>query len=128
SASVLVQRRARLRDATAACLAAAAVIAVTHVPSARADDIWDNSSGNALWSNAANWQDDGEPTSGDVVTFLAGFQRRLHAQFRNAPVEQLHLRAGRRREDGADQRAARGVHELFQDGRRHAGAQRPQYV
>jgi hypothetical protein len=36
-------------------------------------DVWDNSSGTALWSNAVNWVDNTEPTAGSAVTFPAGF-------------------------------------------------------
>jgi hypothetical protein len=37
------------------------------------DDTWDNTSGSGLWSDAANWADNTEPTAAGVVTFPAGF-------------------------------------------------------
>src|SRR5207248_2287794 len=40
---------------------------------AKAADIWDNSDGNANWSDANNWQDNTEPTSSDAVTFPTPF-------------------------------------------------------
>ena len=36
-------------------------------------DTWDNSTGNAQWSDGLNWGDDSEPTSQVVATFPAGF-------------------------------------------------------
>jgi T5SS/PEP-CTERM-associated repeat protein/autotransporter-associated beta strand protein len=32
-------------------------------------DVWDNSSGNSLWSTATNWSDNTEPTINDAVVF-----------------------------------------------------------
>jgi hypothetical protein len=36
-------------------------------------DVWDNTSGSGLWSDAVNWTDDTEPTAGSGVTFPVGF-------------------------------------------------------
>jgi hypothetical protein len=36
-------------------------------------DLWDNSSGSGLWSDAVNWTDNTEPTSAGAVTFPVGF-------------------------------------------------------
>jgi hypothetical protein len=44
--------------------------AVAMLPAATCGaDTWDNSSGDAKWSTAANWADDTEPTLADAVTF-----------------------------------------------------------
>ena len=36
-------------------------------------DVWDNSSGSGLWSDAANWADNTEPTAASAVIFPVGF-------------------------------------------------------
>lgn len=36
-------------------------------------DVWDNSSGSGLWSDAVNWADDTEPGASQEVIFPAGF-------------------------------------------------------
>ncbi len=36
-------------------------------------DVWDNSSGSGLWSDAVNWADNTEPTAASTVIFPVGF-------------------------------------------------------
>ena len=36
-------------------------------------DVWDNTSGSGLWSDAANWADNTEPTAASTVIFPVGF-------------------------------------------------------
>ncbi len=36
-------------------------------------DLWDNTSGSGLWSDAANWADNTEPTAASAATFPVGF-------------------------------------------------------
>jgi len=64
------RKTCRRRKWTLLTLAAAGLPALQ--PGAYADDTWDNSSGNALWSMASNWVSNVEPDSSDDLLFPLG--------------------------------------------------------
>jgi hypothetical protein len=54
-------------------LAILAVVSGAGLHSIRLSNDWDNSSGDAQWSNAVNWSGNIEPNSGTSALFPAGF-------------------------------------------------------
>jgi hypothetical protein len=54
--------RVALASAVAAAMAAS-------VPQVRADRVWDRGAGTNFWTDAANWNPDGLPTSADAAIF-----------------------------------------------------------
>ena len=65
--------RRRLPTSAAVALAPIITLCPLGMPPVRADDTWDNTSADALWSTPGNWADDSEPLAGDDVTLPVGF-------------------------------------------------------